>query len=94
MYPLVVIYSVVLVKKNLSITIPAIWLSGIGILVSGYHYAMQKIPALHSQGESCGIVPCNAEYVNYLGFITIPLMAFVAFTLIFIFNMICIKRGN
>ena len=27
-------------------------------------------------------VPCNQEYINWLGFITIPFLAFVAFTLI------------
>lgn len=92
MYPLVVIYTVSLIKKDVKITIPGIWLSGIGILVAGYHYGMQKIQVLQSQGESCGIVPCNIEYVNYFGFVTIPFLAFIAFLFIFTCNILYIKR--
>ncbi|MFD1017772.1 disulfide oxidoreductase [Thalassobacillus hwangdonensis] len=92
MYPLVVIYGLTLWKKDLSIALPGLVLSGIGTLVSIYHYSLQKIPAWGEVGASCGTVPCNAEYVNYFGFITIPFLALTAFIVIFITHLIMIRK--
>ncbi len=79
MYPLVLIYGYALYKKDIRYAFPGIIMSGIGILVSGYHYLIQNVPSLQSAGDACGVVPCNAIYVDFLGFITIPFQAFVAF---------------
>src|SRR5690625_7600016 len=79
MYPLVMIYGVAAFKKDLSIALPGLFLSGIGMFISAYHYLLQKLPSLQEVGASCGIVPCNTEYVNYFGFITIPFLAGTAF---------------
>ncbi|MEN1970246.1 disulfide oxidoreductase [Lentibacillus sp. N15] len=92
MYPLVVIYGAAAIKRNLSIAIPGLIMSGIGILVAMYHYLIQKLPALHEVGGSCGIIPCNTEYINYLGFITIPFLAFIAFIVIFVCHLILLKQ--
>lgn len=92
MYPLVIIYSVAALKKNVTIALPGLILSGIGILVSFYHYLLQKVPAFQTAGESCGVVPCNAEYINYAGFITIPFLAGVAFIVIFVLHIILWKQ--
>ncbi|MRH44144.1 disulfide bond formation protein B [Aquibacillus halophilus] len=86
MYPLVVIYGYALIKKDINLGFPGFILSGIGIFVSGYHYLIQKLPMLSENGASCGIVPCNVEYINYLGFITIPFLALTAFIVIFSFH--------
>ncbi|GGB51706.1 disulfide bond formation protein B [Virgibacillus dakarensis] len=92
MYPLVIIYGAAAIKKDLSIALPGLILSGIGIFVSIYHYLIQKLPALQETGGSCGVIPCNTEYVNYLGFITIPFLAGVAFIVIFVLHMILLKQ--
>ncbi|MFQ3543797.1 disulfide oxidoreductase [Halobacillus rhizosphaerae] len=96
MYPLVIIHGSALLKKNLNMAFPGLILSGIGMLVSIYHYLIQKIPALESAGESCGIVPCNGEYINVFGFITIPFLAGTAFIIIFIshLNLLMKQRSN
>ena len=96
MYPLVIIYGTALFKKDLSTAFPGLILSGIGMCVSTYHYLLQKLPSLNEVGGSCGLVPCNTEYVNYFGFITIPFMAGTAFILIFVTHLILLKqaRGN
>lgn len=93
MYPLVIIYGTALFKKNLSIALPGLILSGIGICVSTYHYVIQKLPTLEA-GGACGLVPCNFEYVNYLGFITIPFMAGTAFILIFVTHLSLLKQSR
>lgn len=92
MYPLVVIYGVALWKKDVKMTLAGLFLSGIGIVVSTYHYLLQKLPALHNVGEGCsGAVPCNAIYVNYFGFITIPFLAGVAFIVIFVLHLVLLR---
>lgn len=94
MYPLVIIYGVSLWKKQLATAFPGIILSGIGMLVSAYHYMIQKVPALYETGSSCGIVPCNTEYINIGGFITIPFLAGVAFILIFATHLILLVKNR
>ncbi|WP_163529660.1 disulfide oxidoreductase [Halobacillus ihumii] len=91
MYPLVIIYGAALIKRKAEVAIAGLILSGIGMAVSIYHYLIQKVPAFQSAGDSCGLVPCNAEYVNYLGFITIPFLAGTAFIIIFISHIMIIR---
>src|SRR5699024_12508721 len=71
MYPLVVIYGVAALKKNVYIALPGLILSGIGMFVSIYHYMIQKLPALQASGGRCVVVPCNLQYVNYVVVVTI-----------------------
>src|SRR5699024_5463587 len=54
MYPLVIIYGVATMQRNVSIALPGLILSIIGVCVSTYHYLLQKLPALQAAGASCG----------------------------------------
>ncbi|WP_096270341.1 disulfide oxidoreductase [Paucisalibacillus globulus] len=92
MYPLVIIYGTALFKRDLSTALPGLFLSGIGMCLSTYHYFIQKLPALKEAGGACGLVPCNVEYVNFFGFITIPIMAGTAFILIFVTHLVLLKQ--
>lgn len=94
MYPLVIIYGTSLIKKDVSIALPGLVLSSIGVVVSIYHYMVQKVPALQDAGGSCGAVPCNTEYVNYFGFVTIPFLAGSAFIIITVLHIFILKRGK
>ena len=81
MYPLVLITVVGSIKQDEYLPSYVLPLSIIGIGVSGYHVLLQN--GVFSSPGACAIgVPCGASYVNYLGFITIPVMALTAFTLI------------
>ncbi|MCA1012083.1 disulfide oxidoreductase [Halobacillus halophilus] len=91
MYPLVIIYGVGLVKKNAAMTLPGLILSGIGTIVSLYHYLLQKVPAIGA-GDACGLVPCNVQYINVFGFITIPFLAGTAFIIIFITHLSMVRK--
>ncbi|MGM8212050.1 disulfide oxidoreductase [Virgibacillus sp. W0430] len=88
MYPLVIIYGVAALKRDVSIAFPGLILSGSGIFISAYHYAIQKFPTLIGSSDICGDVPCNLQYVNYFGFITIPFLAGLAFIIIFSLHLI------
>ncbi|QKY68516.1 disulfide oxidoreductase [Lentibacillus sp. CBA3610] len=94
MYPLVIIYGTALIKKDMSIALPGLILSGIGMFVSIYHYLVQKIAALQNAGDACGVVPCNTEYVNYFGFVTIPFLAGIAFMIIVVLHIMILKWGR
>lgn len=92
MYPIVVISTAALLKKNKDMVYPALYLSGIGMLFSIYHYGIQKLPFLLDASGFCGNVPCNLQYINYFGFITIPFLAGVAFIVIFVSQILLVKE--
>lgn len=83
MYPIVLIAGIALIQKNSRIAATTAVFSLLGILLSAYHYATQKLSFFQQHAGTCGDVPCTAQYVNYFGFITIPFMSFTAFLLIF-----------
>jgi disulfide bond formation protein DsbB len=82
MYPLAIILGVAFYRNDQGIYRYVLPLSIIGMLISGYHTMLQKLTFLQ-QFEMCTTgVPCSKDYINWLGFITIPLLAFIAFTII------------
>lgn len=87
MYPLVFLLGIAFYKNDRAIYQYVLPLSIIGIIISGYHYALQKIPSLDDFSVCASGVPCSGEYINWLGFITIPLLSFVAFSIITIMMM-------
>lgn len=92
MYPIVLIAGIALIQKNGRIWLTTTAFSGIGVCLSAYHYTIQKVSFFQEHAGTCGDVPCTAQYVNYLGFITIPFMALVAFILIFIASVLMSKQ--
>jgi disulfide bond formation protein DsbB len=90
MYPLTLITLVGIIEKDEYLPLYVLPLSIIGMGVSGYHVLVQK--GVFSNATSCTVgVPCSLSYVNYLGFITIPVMAFTAFLLISILMLVTRK---
>jgi disulfide bond formation protein DsbB len=82
MYPLAIILGIAFYRNDKDIYRYTLPLSIIGMMISGYHILLQKVPYLQ-QFEMCKTgVPCSKDYLNLLGFITIPMMAFTAFTMI------------
>jgi disulfide bond formation protein DsbB len=94
MYPLVIVLGVAFYQQDHKVTRYVLPLSILGIIVSGYHYALQKIPALKAFEVCTSGVPCSGQYINWLGFITIPLLAFVGFMIITICMLWMRKQSN
>ncbi|WP_137789444.1 disulfide oxidoreductase [Bacillus sp. E(2018)] len=94
MYPLVILLGVAFYQQDHKVTRYVLPLSILGIIVSGYHYALQKIPALKAFEVCTSGVPCSGQYINWLGFITIPLLAFAGFTIITICMLWMRKQSN
>ncbi|MDP3955978.1 MAG: disulfide bond formation protein B [bacterium] len=83
MYPMAVLGAVALYVKKSHLFLYTLPLSLIGMFLSGYHYLLQ-VGVIESL--SCSTVgysiSCSENFVLRYGYITIPMMAFSAFTLI------------
>ena len=91
MYPLVIILGIAYVQKNARIAVTSATFAIIGGLISLYHYGIQKLDFLSESAPSCGRVACTGEYINILGFITIPFLALTAFILIAVTSFLILK---
>ncbi len=94
MYPLAVLLGIAFYRNDRAIYKYVLPLSIIGMIVSTYHYALQKLPTLQEFSVCTSGVPCSGQYINYLGFITIPFLALIAFTMITIMMFILRKRKS
>lgn len=92
MYPLVLFLGLAFYRNDREIYKYVLPMSLIGMLVSGYHYALQKLPSLHEFSSCTSGVPCSGQYINWFGFVTIPFLAFIAFILITVFMVVLWKR--
>ncbi|GAE27690.1 disulfide bond formation protein B [Halalkalibacter wakoensis JCM 9140] len=91
-YPIVIIFVIGILKKDATVALYSAVFSFIGIGLSSYHYALQKIPFFTETAPACGRVPCTGQYINWFGFVTIPFLALTAFTIIFICSFMILKR--
>ncbi|MFB4159963.1 disulfide oxidoreductase [Geomicrobium sp. JSM 1781026] len=82
MYPLALILGIAAFRSDAHIRLYALPISILGAIIAAFHYAEQKIPGFGGVAPCQSGVPCSAEYMNLLGFITIPFQALVAFTII------------
>ena len=94
MYPLVLILGIAYVQKNARIAVTTAIFSVIGGAISLYHYGLQKVSFLSENAPACGRVSCTGEYINILGFITIPFLALTAFVLIAISSFMLLKDSK
>lgn len=88
MYPMVLISIVGILKGDRRFTDYLLPLSVIGMGLEIFHYGLQKFSFANPFG--CTLTnPCNALQVQYLGFITIPFLALIGFTII---TGLCLKN--
>jgi disulfide bond formation protein DsbB len=92
MYPQVILLGLAVIRKEYGIARYSLSLSIIGGTISLYHYSLQKIPFFQNYAISCGRISCTGQYINWLGFITIPFLALVAFFLISILSIAIIRK--
>lgn len=92
MYPLVLFLGIAFYRNDRDIVKYVLPMSLIGVLMSGYHYAYQKIPSLHEFSVCTSGVPCSGQYINWFGFVTIPFLSLIAFVFITIMMLVLWKR--
>jgi disulfide bond formation protein DsbB len=82
MYPLVFILGVGLIIKDRKVPYYVLPLSTIGWVISFYHVLLYNKILPEAQGFCEAGVSCTTKYVSYFGFLSIPMMSFIAFSLI------------
>ena len=92
MYPQVILLGLAFLKKDGNIADYVLGLSAPGVIIAGYHYLLQLGVAPAFSCSAVGYsVSCSQRFVMNFGYITIPLMAFSAFLLIILLQLI--RRG-
>ncbi|WP_123039830.1 disulfide oxidoreductase [Cohnella candidum] len=94
MYPLVWLLGRAAIRDDRGIRGYVLPLAIIGALFSAYHYAEQKIPGVADIAPCKTGIPCNTDYLDWFGVITIPLMALFAFILIIVFLLLSRKPSD
>lgn len=94
MYPLVFILGVGIIKKDKNIYYYILPLVGIGLTIAFYHLLVYYsiVPHELTPCDPTG-VSCGQRYINWFGFVTIPLLSFVAFVNILVSTLVH-KRLN
>jgi disulfide bond formation protein DsbB len=80
MYPLTIILGIACFRNDRRIAMYVLPISIIGGCISILHIFEQKLGVF--KGMCTVGVPCSGEYIHWLGFITIPMLALTAFILI------------
>jgi disulfide bond formation protein DsbB len=81
MYPLVPILGVATWRRRLAVRRFAVPFALVGAAISTYHVLLERFPTLES-GACDPKNPCTLIWVERFGYLTIPTMAWSAFTLI------------
>ncbi|KOP68149.1 disulfide bond formation protein DsbB [Bacillus sp. FJAT-18019] len=90
MYPLVIVLGIAAYREKTHIVPYILPLVIIGGGISTYHSIIQKLPKA-SDSAACGPVSCLNDYLNWFGWLTIPMLAFTAFVLIAIALLMAVR---
>lgn len=93
MYPLTLILGIAIFRSEYQMKWYVLPISIIGIVTASIHYMEQKIPGFGWVKPCAQGVPCNIEYINYMGFITIPFLSLTAFIIITVL-LLFVKKSN
>jgi len=88
MYPQVILLGIAAVRKDYKQTLYVLPLAILGAGTSFYHILVQKTNLFKEAANGCGMIPCDIQYINWFGFVTIPKLALTAFLLITGFGLL------
>jgi len=93
MYPLVVIFLINLLFPDDKVFKYAFGIVLVGLFFAIYHNLLMFGIIPESVVPCVQGVPCSTEYIDWFGFITIPFLSLVSYSLLFILLIIG-KKGN
>ncbi|MCW8894878.1 MAG: disulfide oxidoreductase [Sulfurimonas sp.] len=94
MYPLVIILLVGLFPLDKNILKYSAPFVVIGWLTALYHNLLQYGIISKSITPCAKGIPCSTKYINFFGFISIPMLSFIAFSIILALLFLFLKRKN
>jgi hypothetical protein len=74
MYSLAVVLTVAALRRDRGIRPYAVVLAALGLVVSTYHWLLERFPSLDT-GACSSVVPCDVVWFERFGFVTLPFMA-------------------
>jgi disulfide bond formation protein DsbB len=92
MYSLAIVLVIAAVRRDRGIAPYAMVLAGIGALVAGYHWLLERWPAIDT-GSCSADAPCSVPYFEVFGFVSLAFMAFCAFVTVIVF-LVALPSGN
>ena len=87
MYPLVLILGIAAIRRDTGIRLYAIPLATVGAVIAAYHYLLEWFPQIDTGACTVGI-PCTQVWFREFGFVSLPLLALVAFLLVIVLLLI------
>ena len=94
MYPLVVILGISIWKKDKGALLYAWPFAVIGWVIALYHTLLYHNILPESAAPCTAGISCTTKYVEYFGFLTIPLLSLLAFTIILACLLVEKRRKN
>ncbi len=88
MYPLAIYYMTVMFTNRSVNRLFVGLMAGTGWAIALYHVILERIP----NGDAFCSNDCLIRWVNYFGFVTIPLMSLIAFTLILLIQFVPFRK--
>lgn len=92
MYPLVAVIGVGVIRKSSDWPITTLVLGGVGWVIALYHSLLQWGVISSALAPCVEGVSCVTQHFAWLGFITIPFLSLVAFTMIIIMSVLVWKE--
>lgn len=92
MYPLSLLFLIGFFKEDKNILGYGLSLSIPGFIIALYHNLLVWEIIPESASPCTQGIPCNAIYIDWLGFITIPFMSLIAFSLLIILFLVEYKN--
>lgn len=94
MYPLVVIFGVALWTEDRNYLKYVLPLALTGLVISNYHVLLYYGFIAENIVPCAQGVSCTTKQIEYLGFITIPLMSWVSFLLVTVLSFLDLAYGR
>lgn len=91
MYPLTILFGIAYFKKDYNIYKYVLPISILGMMTSTYHYILQNLP--EESGSFC-TSGCTGRYINWFGFVTIPFLCLIAFTIVTTILILLLKKNK
>lgn len=82
LYPMVIILAVGISRKDKNVPHYVLPMSIAGTIIAFYHYLLQLGIIPESLAPCAAGISCTTKTIEYLGFVTIPFLSFVAFVII------------
>lgn len=93
-YPLVLMIPVALIKKDYNVALYILPLNIAGTLISVYHNMIYYNLIPETTGPCTLGISCTTQYIEWLGFITIPNLALMAYMAINVLMVYYLKIKN